>query len=347
MLGWDSKPSGPAGVMMQLELAAQELGFDDMCFMSYDREKKWVYYRNLLRLILRKKENVFNVHTGSYFLCMIVFILSLFDFRNEYFLTVHGLYRGELLYKERPRKIYLLAENIIYKHFSKIICVSEFAKKEIQRLYSREKNLYIIHNGYIFPKVDAKTPKSRMAELRLIMLGGIRKIKGISETIVLVDKLNKDLPFKVMLDIYGSCENNLYENLKDRLNGENIKYYGTLNNKDQLYQKILEADIHIALSEYDTFNVSILEALCIGCPTITTDMCGASIYISDRMNGLVITKVQDDYMKIKKYLLRYYNDFEYRKKNIQNAIDSVKDSSMLDMAKRYHKLLGRRDDEII
>ena len=81
-------------------------------------------------------------------------------------------------------------------------------------------------------------------------------------------------------------------------------------------------DIYICASEYESFGLPILEAMCCGAAVITTDTGGCRDFVKDKANALIIEKHNIADMKEKIELL--INNKELRKKIVENGLETAK-----------------------
>lgn len=310
---YENKNNGPANVIKNL---IRELEKTDVCLekvlVSESFSKKDVLLR-LVHILLKERNSVINIHTDGLILPFIVYLLSLIDKKNDYYLTVHGSYLIESSFGRTPEKKYLILEKLIYKNFSKMICVSEMQKDDLMKIYNRTKPTFVIPNAtdameYAVRKNELKNPST------LLMLGGIRSEKGIWKTIDFVHYLCNVKGMDVKLNIYGSIESAAAkEEFDSKIKSYNLErkvsYKGIVSKKEQMYSIIENADFQLCLSNYDSFNVAILESLVLGCPCICSDKCGASFYIENNGGGVVVDTSSEAWMETaSRYIARMLDD---------------------------------------
>lgn len=298
---YDKQCNGAANVIRNLIAGFENLNIDfETILVSEHFSKKQVISR-VLKILLFEKNCVINVHTDGLILPFLVYLCSLLDSKNDYYITVHGSYLIESSFGRVPKKKYLFMEKIIYKNFRNMICVSEMQKKDLIFLYNRSKPTYVIPNAT--DAMNFAIAKAELNELpHLLMLGGIRSEKGIWKTLQLVDYLHKEKQVLAYLDIYGNVESDslkqeYFERLKELHLDEYIQYKGMLSNKEQVYSIIENSDFQLCLSNYDSFNVAILESIVLGCPCLCTNKCGASSFVVDTNCGIVVDNEDDEWLE--------------------------------------------------
>ena len=303
---YPEKVSGPKAIIQGLidNIDKNIIAFKPLLYTE-DRSKiKYIF--DVLRVCLREKDAIINVHTVGYLLPFIVLLISKIDRNNRYYLTVHGLHSVESDYTGIKSVINCLMEKIIIKHYNYIICVSEMLRNDIQRKYNRKKNILVIPNA-----TNAHSdinPVETSAKVKIVFLGGLKNTKGIMTNIEVFDELIKrNIDFEAL--IYGSSQNR-----EDRIKKiiakhnleKNVRYMGMVKDKQMLYDQLAKSDIQLCLSNYDTFNVAIAESLVIGCPVIATNTCGAS-YLIDEGSGIVVNL--DDKKTAINQICEYINSY--------------------------------------
>lgn len=306
--------NGPEAVVASLNKEFLQRNDIEYIPFLYNRESTSLNsLRRLITAILTNKNIIVNVHSSGLLIPFLVMILSKFSRTNRYYLTLHGLHTIESKLNGSYKKIYACIEELLIRHFDNIIVVSEMMKKNLEDMYNRVKNVYIIPNGCeVF---DAETDVVDYEnKLQILSLGGLKKRKGILETIKVFSILYYKYHLNFVLSIYGPEENEytkewLNDYLKqNNISNEIIEYKGMIKDKRDVCTHIARSHFQIALSKYDTFNIAIAESLAIGCPVIASSLCGASYLISSPTEGLVVDLDSDNITEtIYKYIKKYSN----------------------------------------
>ncbi|GLC29727.1 glycosyltransferase family 4 protein [Clostridium omnivorum] len=338
--------NGPSAVVSSLakEFSKQNVVFEFLNYESGVQSKK-KYIFTLAKKILFSRNVVFNVHTDGYIIPFIVMLLSKINRLNKYYLTVHGVHKMEIEYFKNPNKKNLILEKILYRYFDNLICVSNFLQKAINEIYNRKENVYVIHNGTY--KVDEKYIEKKINndQLKLIMTGGIKPIKGIFELIEVVDHIRNKLNINVSLDVYGGYHdiNNLNKlnELIEKYNLQGyVNYKGIIKDKNELLNKYREADLNMCLSKFDTFNVAVIEAMSVGTPTIATNMCGASELISDYNNSFIVNYNSELNSQIAKIIRFLLDNNELYTKISEKAYLDIRNCSWQRTADKYIEIFN-------
>lgn len=290
-----NKLNGPGNVIYQLQQPFSKLNADFKYILNNESNSFIQIIRDIILKILFKKGLVVNVHTDGFILALIVYLVSLLNRKNHYYLTVHGIYKIESAMSETTKNRYLKLEKILYKKFDNIICVSSKLAEDIKSIYGRSKNVYVVNNGtQEIPLTTSHDNKLDVNRINLIFVGGINRRKGILETISVLKYIIDNSDIDVHLDIYGSVENsNIKEKYEQYVIDNNLEdyvtYHGLVRDKEELFSYYAKSTFQLCLSLYDTFNVAVLESMAVGCPCILSDCCGARDIIEDGGNGYIVS----------------------------------------------------------
>lgn len=285
---YDSISGGPTGVIKGLIRNFADNGMEIDKLLLKEKQSKMKFIKDVFAKCFSENGAVINVHTDGFMIPMLVYIASRFARKNSYYLTVHGIYCIESKIEGKAKIRYILLEKILYRRFPNLVCVSEMLKNDIIEIFHRSNKIYVIPNA-----TDAKSnvePNINNEQMSLISVGGLRKIKGIDELIELAGCLKtKEIP--AVINIYGSTESNeewFVSKVQENDLQDNIIFHGMITDKQAIYDLIAGADIQLCLSKHDTFNVAIAESLVLGCPVVSTDLCGAA-YLIQGDSGIVIS----------------------------------------------------------
>lgn len=311
---YKNQTGGPANVIRGLSSALKNRNVNVQVICLSESFKKSALIRCLLKILFVKRNCIVNVHTDGLKLPKLVYVFSRIDKKNQYFLTVHGLYYIESRMNGTYSNKYAKIERLLITKFPNLICVSDLLRKRIELDFGRTKNVGTVLNGIDF--IENKTLETRKVcfetPLKLLMLGGVRERKGIFDCIKVVDYLQAN-GIDAKLSVYGVVDSQeTYEKFNSRIEelklNEKIIYKGNLSDKESVYRVIRESDIHLSLSKWDTFNVAIIESLAMGVPCIASDQCGASNAIHQGINGIIVDMKSDEWLKIvKDFCVRLIN----------------------------------------
>jgi glycosyltransferase involved in cell wall biosynthesis len=345
-LGPDKSINGPAAVIHALakEFAKNKINFEFLDFVS-GQVSKSKFIINMAKKILGEDNAIINVHTNGFVIPFVVMLLSFLNRKNDYYLTVHGVHKLEIEYYNNKSRMNLILEKLLCKYFQNIICVSSILKDSIERIYGRKKNIYIINNGTAVVEYPFKHKSFDLNNVKMIMTGGIKPIKGIYELIEVVDYLLKR-NINVSLDVYGSFDdedklqkfNQMIDSFK--LN-DRIKYKGIERDKDRLFKYYSEVHLNMCPSRYDTFNVSALESMVVGTPTVITKQAGAAGCIIDYEDGFVIDNERDIKIQVEKIINYLANNKEKYPIIAEKAYKKVRELTWEKSAEEYLRVFNK------
>lgn len=250
---------------------------------------------HLLKIMFRKGRKTFLVNMEGLKLPFILLFLSRIFRGNKYFLLCHGLRKTEDVYADIYKPNYYRLEKFLLKTFPDVIYVSNLLKTMIEKECGRKKKGYVIYNGLQhmtstnFNVTEGKIKSLEKGNIELVHSGGVKNIKGIVETIELVKAINnKDKSYKVRLKIFGVHDKECtLEYVKEAAeNCDYVEYYGSVE-KEELYKAYERAHFNICLSKQDSFNMTVLEAMMKGCPSICSDRVGAAELLTEN-TGIVV-----------------------------------------------------------
>lgn len=243
----------------------------------------------------KKDKSIFVVNGEGLKLPFFMLLFSKIFRKHEYFLMYHGLREEEDKYSGISSPKYYYLERKILKNFPNIICVSSFLRNLIISRCKRSKKTYVINSGVNYSSIDKKSLEDNhdiklTKEFKFIISGGIKKVKGIDKAINMIKAINSSQnEFIAILDIYGGYDDEAY--YKDILNSIDKNSY--INYKGEVPKEIINSlykdyDFLVALSNFDSYNMTVLESVSSGTPVIISDNIGACDVIKDNNLGCIL-----------------------------------------------------------
>jgi glycosyltransferase involved in cell wall biosynthesis len=156
-------------------------------------------------------------------------------------------------------------------------------------------------------KTDFKNSSANKKGYYFCSVGNLRKIKGYDLLLKAFYKAFKDND-EVFLRIAGSgpLKKELEQLSQELLLTQKIEFLGSLK-KDQVYKLLENSDCFVSSSLFETFGVSIIEALFSGLPVIAT-RCGGPEDTIDETNGILVPP--NDVEQLTKALLWIYQNHD-------------------------------------
>ncbi|WP_343707618.1 glycosyltransferase family 4 protein [Flavobacterium sp.] len=204
------------------------------------------------------------------------------------------------LYKRQLGHIIL---NLCYLFCDRIVLLYDNAKKEV--FWNKEK-IRIINNGV--ESSNLIKDKTSSSIVNVLCVSRLDANKGVDWLINLFsDTFGDDENIQLIIAGAGT----LYEPLNNLICNKavsNIKLLGFVEDIESLLN---HADIFVLPSKFESFPLSLLEAMSFGLPIISTDTGGTRDIVSDNKNGYLINYSNDK--ELKDALLSLYSNADLRK----------------------------------
>lgn len=197
-------------------------------------------------------------------------------------------------YFNEPRlgaKVIKTINNIAYTIYT------AFQLTELQSFGARPEKLRLGYFGVDTDKffLDLNEYKNRLLEIKagrvkLLVISRLEENKGIRYLIEAMEMLRKEFPY-IQLSIIGPMDEGgeaLLELIGSKNMGAHILYSGACNN-EELPAVIAKHDILVSPSLYETFGVTIIEALSCGKPVVATKCGGPEETVTGEV-GLLVEK---------------------------------------------------------
>ena len=245
---------------------------------------------------LRKRIDVVHVPYTSNSPLAYPMLLAKKLFDIPYIITIHG--GGMYPWKPKtPHKLF-------FQHADAIVAVSETIKEEYERRSGRK--IEVIPS--LIPFRESKIPKNELRnkygfsdnDMIILSLGSIKRIKGSNILLDVFLKLGKEYIEKNNLKLLYVGDGPMKPLLERKVNesgfDEYVKFFG-----NTPYEKVPEmyklADIYIIPSLFESFGISVAEAMFNGLPIIGTNVYGVNNLINHEKNGLLFRKEDRDDLK--------------------------------------------------
>lgn len=191
-----------------------------------------------------------------------------------------------------------------------IIVASTYLQKSLAKFGFNKEKIHVIPYG--FPPISPKEYRTINGKLKLLYVGGLHQLKGLS---YMFDSI-KELKNQVELTIIGS--GNISEHLSKELKKHN--YLGSLPHY-QVLEEMKKSDVLLFPTLSDGFGMVVSEAMSQGTPVIATDHCCAIDIIQDGINGWIVPSRSSE--AIKEKIIHLLNNPEEIKKNGKNALKTA------------------------
>ena len=225
------------------------------------------------------------------------------------------LTKGKIIISERNNpSSYKLYEKLIMKYSAGKCDGLVVQTKEIGRWYKNVENKIVIPNAI---NKDIVVPKRGKIEKKIVSVSRLEKQKNIPMLIEAFERFQLDYP-DYQLEIYGkgSLEKKLKGMVKKRKLDDKIVFMGYVNN---VTERIANATCFVLTSNHEGMPNALIEAMCIGIPSIATDCDGGGTreIIDDHENGLIIDN--NDSVQLTTSLKKIVCDKTFSDKISENA----------------------------
>lgn len=180
-----------------------------------------------------------------------------------------------------------IAEKIVARYTSKIICVSEYDRQLALRYHiAPEQKLVTIYNG---TPLSTVTVRESNDIVQVISVGRLAYPKEYELLIASVAALPDLVRTKMHVQIVGSGP--LHDHIANEIQRQGMSQSVTLvgeKKPDEIGALLQHADIFILLSKHEGFPMTILEAMSVGLPVIVSGVGGIPEQV-DTKSGIVVS----------------------------------------------------------
>jgi glycosyltransferase involved in cell wall biosynthesis len=264
--------------------------------------------------------------TQNFYYALIISQLCRF-LNIKYIAKLHG---GDLpnRLKNSPRLC-----DLIFNNACSISAPSNYLLQSFKNKYT--KNLHYIPNTieinkYQFTNKDFSEP-------RLLWVRSFSTIYNPIMAINVALELKKTYP-NVALCMVGPNKENLLEKCKNyaHLHSIDVKFTGKLS-KDEWIKLSQDYNIFINTTHFDNTPVSVIEAMALGLPVVSTNVGGIPYLISNNENGLLVN--DDDAIAMANAIKKLLNNPEQRNSIIVNARKYVEQFDWEIVKKEWYQIL--------
>lgn len=131
-------------------------------------------------------------------------------------------------------------------------------------------------------------------KLTLSYFGALNSRKGIFETVEAIGRRHNDFKGKIELLIGGTGDEARLRELIDSYGlKETVRYFGWLDEEGK-HRLLSHSDVFVHPSRFESFGISILEAMNYSLPIITTDTGGIPDLVTNGENGIIVSPDEPD-----------------------------------------------------
>ena len=171
-----------------------------------------------------------------------------------------------------------------------VTAVSRFLKEKTLTNYHIDKDIEVIHNFIDTEKykpTDSDTFRKHIApngEKVLVHISNFRKVKRVTDTIKILDKVREEVPTKLLLIGDGPDRSECERMARELDLQKEVMFLGK---QDSLVEILSASDIFLMPSQSESFGLSALEAMSCGLPVVSTSVGGLPELIVHNENGFI------------------------------------------------------------
>lgn len=222
--------------------------------------------------------------------------------------TMHGIPHRIWIHEVRRKYISLFdhATYHVEKHLindtrcKRFLPVSRLTKEKFLQEYKiKPEKIQVIHPGVDLERFQSldrdrcrkgirKQFKIDPSDIVILFVSMNFEIKGLDYVMAAVGKAKTSYPYQnIKLLVVGKGDYKKYGTLAQKIGiKKNVIFAGV--KKENLEKIYLSSDIFMMLSRFDTFGMTVLEAMAASLPVIISNKVGAKDLVSEGINGFVI-----------------------------------------------------------
>lgn len=232
--------------------------------------------------------------------------------------------RGSLAYKVLRDTLYNLADHIVVQSKSSNDYFSPKLRSKIT----------VIYNPIDIKEFFGKAITASKDKL-IVTVGRLIPVKNQKLLIHAFSNIRERLPgYKLIIFGEGNCRQELQQTINELGMQECVVLYG--NNKN-LFPELIHAELFVLTSNYEGMPNALLEAMCLGLPVISTKVSGATDFIINGVNGILIDL--NDAAQLSRAMEKVLLDKKVQYQFGIHAMEIIKDVSVDEIIPKWIKII--------
>lgn len=273
--------------------------------------------KRIVNVIEEKLNHTFYdiIFVQDYYNSLIASFLVMEGFAKTIISVCHlPLYAG-FTYFDKPKSdvVHQFLESILMRYSYKIVVPSAFTKRVLLQIYNVNPNDIIINplgtRLYEVPKLQHNDNiyKKNNEKLEIISVARVTEQKGLHYMLdVITDLYYNNVDFRYTIIGKGPRERDFKALTSKCPARSKIRHIGSVNSDRDLVKYYYESDIYLSTSLYETFGLSILEAMACGCAVVAFRVGSIEERIKHGISGMLV-EVNDIDGMVKKVVYLYNN----------------------------------------
>ncbi|MBP2029951.1 glycosyltransferase involved in cell wall biosynthesis [Methanohalophilus levihalophilus] len=242
-------------------------------------------------------------------------------FENDYLVGKAGLER--IIHKSVFKSKYLLNPlfSTLFKKTimdaDKVIVPNQYVKKSVKK-YVSPKDIKIINYGVDLELYNNYSYCADENNFKIVFPSMAIERKGVEYLLNAISILKNDYPSVKLCLLSNGYLINMYKKMSEEMGiSENVFFYGTMSKKD--YLDFLSGCRILCLPTLsEGYGWTILDALCLGVPVVTTDKCGCPELFENGNIGSIV-KSGDSYA-LAEAISKLFENYDLCKKLSENGL---------------------------
>ncbi len=175
-----------------------------------------------------------------------------------------------------------------------VVCISEYNRRHYKTLVPELPQTAIVHCGINLDKFTRRTKKECSSTIAILAVGRCVPKKGFGDLLKALKELDTmGIEWTANIAGHGPLLLDLQQTASDIGIADRLNFLGSVPQKE-ITRLLNVADVFILPSvpvadgDIDGIPVSLMEAMAVGCPVISTEVSGIPELISDRKSGLLV-----------------------------------------------------------
>jgi len=237
------------------------------------------------------------IFVQDYYNSLIASFLVMEGFAKTIISVCHlPLYAG-FTYFDKPKSdvVHQFLESILMRYSYKIVVPSAFTKRVLLQIYNVNPNDIIVNplgtRLYEVPKLqhNNKIYERNNGKLEIISVARVTEQKGLHYMLDVINELYyNNVDFRCTIIGKGPRERDFKALTSKCPARSKIRHIGSVNSDRDLAKYYYESDIYLSTSLYETFGLSILEAMACGCATVAFRVGPIEERIKHGINGMLV-----------------------------------------------------------
>ncbi|MBO4693991.1 MAG: glycosyltransferase [Clostridia bacterium] len=226
----------------------------------------------------------------------------------------------------------------IYNEISEIICVSQKSKDELNRVFGREKNVFVVNNPNDTKKIRDSATADFAGKKYRFTFAVVARIdeynKAFLRLLSVCSRLNSE-GYDYNLWIVGDGKDSkLIKDKARELNLNNVIFYGKQANP---YPYIYNADMYLCASKFEGFSMVMMESIILGTPILSTDVSGADEMLDGGKYGMIVENSENGIYEGMKKILDNPDMYSHYKAMADKRKDYLSEEKIMDQVENIIK----------